>query len=107
MISGGATGTFLHMARKPEHVDIVMDAVQRSRREPQKLVKVLNPDGRSPYDVHWNSRRMQQAMVRWGDTGVRAVPRDTGKTGKGRGKGAKDGIVPGHHWNRETWRRTS
>ena len=106
MASGGTGGTFLHMARKPERVDIVMEALARQRRDPRSLVAVLNIDGRSPYDVHWNSTEMREKMSRWGDTGVRPVPRNTGKTGKGRGKGAKDGIAPGHPWNRNTWRRT-
>ena len=106
-MKGGAGGTFLHMARKPEYVHTVMEAVNRSRRSAGELVKVLNKDGRSPYDVHWNSARMRKEFVKWGDEGVREVPRDTGKTGKGRGKGAKDGVTPGHPWNRETWRRTA
>ena len=106
MTSGGTGGTFLHMARKPDHVDVVMEALARQRRYPGPLVTVLNIEGRSPYDVHWNCTEMRDKMSRWGDWGVRPVPRNTGKTGKGRGKGVKDGVAPGHPWNRETWRRT-
>ena len=94
--------TWVHMCRTKEMVENAFQAMYDYKGGADQVVNKTNHHGQAPFDQHWNNSGIRGVLARWGGHSVKPMDRNTGK---GRGKGVRDGLGPDHSWSRQYWRQ--
>ena len=105
MTPGLKGGAWVHLARSPELLSRALASVHESGRDVKLLINLPNHNGQSAYDVAWNNALLSEELRPHGGKALKPLPNDTGKTGKGRGKGVAECLGPKHPLNSEYWRQ--